>query len=75
MSYSSSKFDQAWTHRQIAVAEYLDTLSELSARLESLESFAELCESRGVKSSREILPGADTEPGIYILSAEEEGMS
>ncbi len=67
MSYSSSKFDQAWTHRQIAVAEYLDTLSELSARLESLESFAELCESRGVKSSREILPGADTEPGIYIL--------
>ncbi len=75
MSYSSSKFDQAWTHRQIAVAEYLDAISELSARLESLESFADLCESRGVKSSSEILPGADTEPGIYILSAEEEGMS
>jgi hypothetical protein len=75
MSYSSSKFDEAWTHRQIAVAEYLDTLSELSARLESLESFAHLCESRGVKSSRDILPGADTEPGIYILSAEEEAMS
>ena len=75
MSYSSSKFDEAWTHRQIAVAEYLDALSELSARLESLESFADLCESRGVKSSREILPGADSEPGIYILSAEEEGMS
>ncbi len=34
-----------------------------------LKSFADLCESRGVKSSREILPGADTEPGIYILSA------
>jgi hypothetical protein len=75
MSYSSSKFDEAWTHRQIAVAEYLDTLSELSARLESLESFANLCESRGVKSSREILPGADAELGIYLLSAEEEGMS
>lgn len=67
MSYSSAKFDQTWTHRQIAVAEYLDGLSELSARLEGLESFANLCESRGVKSSREILPGADTEPGIYIL--------
>jgi hypothetical protein len=75
MFYSSSKFDEAWTDRQIAVAEYLDALSELSARLESLESFAHLCESRGVKSSREILPGADTEPGIYILSAEEEAMS
>jgi len=67
MSYSSAKFDQAWTHRQIAVAEYLDGLSELSARLEGLESFANLCESKGIKSSREILPGPDTEPGIYIL--------
>jgi hypothetical protein len=69
MSYSSAKFDQAWTDRQIAVAEYLDGLSELSARLESLEFFANLCESRGVKSSREIMPGADTEPGIYLLSS------
>lgn len=69
MSYSSAKFDQTWTHRQIAVAEYLDGLSELSARLEGLESFANLCESRGVNSSREILPGADSEPGIYILSS------
>jgi len=67
MCYSSAKFDRAWTHRQIAVAEYLDGLSELSARLEGLESFANLCESKGVKSSREILPGPDTEPGIYIL--------
>ncbi|MEG4225318.1 hypothetical protein QUA35_03945 [Microcoleus sp. N9_B2] len=67
MSYNSAKFDQTWTHRQIAVAEYLDGLSELSARLEGLESFANLCESKGVKSSREILPGPDTEPGIYIL--------
>jgi hypothetical protein len=67
MSYSSAKFDRAWTHRQIAVAEYLDGLSELSARLEGLESFANLCESTGVKSSREILPGDDAEPGIYIL--------
>lgn len=67
MSYSATKFDQAWTHRQIAVAEYLDSLSELSARLESLESFADLCESKGVKSSQEIIPGNDDEPGIYAL--------
>jgi hypothetical protein len=35
MFYSSSKFDEAWTHRQIAVAEYLDALSQLSARLDT----------------------------------------
>ncbi|VXD19464.1 hypothetical protein PL9631_450038 [Planktothrix paucivesiculata PCC 9631] len=45
----------------------MDSLSELSARLESLESFADLCESKGVKSSREIMPGNDDEPGIYAL--------
>ncbi|MBW4680946.1 MAG: hypothetical protein KME19_12630 [Microcoleus vaginatus WJT46-NPBG5] len=67
MFSSSSRFDEAWTHRQIAVAEYLDALSELAARLESLESFAQLCERRGVKSSRDLLPGNNTEPGLYIL--------
>lgn len=67
MSYSATKFDLAWTYHQIAVAEYLDSLSELSARLESLESFADLCESKGVKSSQEIIPGNDAEPGIYVL--------
>jgi transposase len=41
--------------------------SELSARLESLESFADLCQSKGVKSSREIMPGDDAEPGIYAI--------
>ncbi|WP_026787436.1 hypothetical protein [Planktothrix rubescens] len=67
MFYSDNKFDLAWTYRQIAIAEYLDTLSELLARLESLEYFADLCESKGVKSSREIMPGDDAEPGIYAL--------
>ena len=67
MSYNATKFDENWTHSQIAVAEYLDSLSELSARLESLESFADLCESKGVKSSREIMPGDDAKPGIYAL--------
>jgi HPt (histidine-containing phosphotransfer) domain-containing protein len=67
MSYSS-KFDKTWTHRQIAVAEYLDTLSELVARLDSLQSFAALCQSRNV-SSRDILPSSDTGVGLYVLSA------
>lgn len=31
MFYSDTKFDLAWTYRQIAIAEYLDTLSELLA--------------------------------------------
>lgn len=65
MSYSQA-YDQAWIHRQIAIAEYLDTLSELSARLDSLQSFAALCESRNVKSSKEILPNAES--GLYVLS-------
>lgn len=42
ISYNSTKFDEAWMHRQIAVAEYLDTLSELSARLDGLQ-YLRLC--------------------------------
>jgi hypothetical protein len=72
MSSHSSQFDETWIHRQIAIAEYLDALSELSARLESLQSFVDLCETRGVKSSREILPSHNTEPGLYILSSENQ---
>ncbi|MEC4817340.1 MAG: hypothetical protein SAK29_29320 [Scytonema sp. PMC 1069.18] len=37
---SNSQFNDEWIHRQIAVAEYLDTLSELSTKLDSLQSFA-----------------------------------
>ncbi|MDZ8083768.1 MAG: hypothetical protein RMX35_32460 [Nostoc sp. DcaGUA01] len=70
MSYSS-QFDRAWTYRQIAIAEYLDTLSELLARLDSLQSFAALCESKNIKSSREILPDSDAETGLYILPSNE----
>ncbi len=66
--------NEKWTYQQIVVAEYLDALSELLARLESLQAFADFCESRGVKSSREILPGASTEPGIYVLPADEEDL-
>lgn len=64
MSYSH-RYDQSWVDRQLAVAEYLDSLSELSARLEGLESFAALCEQENVKSSRDILPQGAV-PGLYI---------
>ncbi|QHG16598.1 hypothetical protein [Nostoc sp. ATCC 53789] len=67
----SSQLDQAWTYRQIAIAEYLDTLSELSARLDSLQSFAALCESKNIKSSREILPDSNAKTGLYILPPNE----
>ena len=66
MSYSG-KWDETWTHRQIAIAEYLDTLSELLARLDSLQSFAVLCENKNVKSSKDILPDDNTPSGLYLL--------
>lgn len=66
MSYSS-QWDETWTLRQIAIAEYLDTLSELLARLDSLESFAVLCENKNVKSSKDILPNDNTPSGLYLL--------
>lgn len=67
MSYSSQRYPKTWQHQQIAIAEYLDTLSELSARLHSLQYFAKLCESSGVSSSKDLLPDSDT-PGLYLLS-------
>jgi hypothetical protein len=70
MFNNSAKLDKTWTYRQIAVAEYLDTLSELLARLDSLKEFAALCESRKVGSSRDILPDASTEAGLYLLPPE-----
>jgi len=67
--FHSSQWDEKWIHRQIAIAEYLDTLSELLAKLDSLQSFANLCESRNIKSSRDILPSSDTEIRLHLLSA------
>jgi hypothetical protein len=66
MSYSS-QFDETWTHRQIAIAEYLDAISELLARLDSLLFFAELCEKKNIKSIRNILPDSNAELGFYVL--------
>jgi hypothetical protein len=67
--FHSSQLDANWLHRQIASAEFLDSLSELSARLEGLQTFAEMCDRHKVKSSHEILPTGVTEPGLYILPA------
>jgi hypothetical protein len=69
MFYARKEFDERWIRQQIAVAEYLDGLSELLARLESLQAFADLCKSKGVNSSRDILPGKDAQPGLYIFPA------
>ncbi|WLT37785.1 hypothetical protein NON20_19050 [Synechocystis sp. B12] len=67
MSYAPERYNQAWINKQLAITEYLDTLSELLARLDTLQNFAQLCQDRGVKSSRELLPGNDAEPGLYLL--------
>ncbi len=68
MSYAPERYNQTWLNQQIAIAEYLDTLSELSARLDSLQEFAALCESQGVKSSKEILEilPKNLQPELYI---------
>jgi len=65
----NAQLDTGWTHRQLAVAEYLDGLSELSSRLETVGAFARECETRQLPSSRDILPGPDAAPGVYVLSA------
>jgi len=67
MSYAPERYNQAWVNKQLAIAEYLDTLSELLARLDTLQDFASLCENRGVKSSKEIFPSQDIKPGLYLL--------
>ncbi|NJK35800.1 MAG: hypothetical protein HC919_13150 [Oscillatoriales cyanobacterium SM2_2_1] len=46
----------------------MDALSELTARLDTLQAFAELCEVTGVRSSQELLPPKDAKPGLHLLS-------
>ena len=65
MSYAS-QFDRKWVYKQVAIEEYLDTLSELSARLESLQAFADLCKKRNVQTSLDLLP-QDTDKQIQFL--------
>ncbi|QUS61895.1 hypothetical protein [Synechocystis sp. PCC 7338] len=66
-SYAPERYNQVWINKQLATAEYLDTLSELLARLDTLQDFAQLCQDQGVKSSKELLPTNDAEPGLYLL--------
>lgn len=67
MSRTRPQITEQWKHRQLALAEYLDTLSELSARLDGLLSFAQLCEQEGVKNSHDLLPNHQAKAGIYLL--------
>ncbi|MCW6037143.1 hypothetical protein K4A83_12810 [Spirulina subsalsa FACHB-351] len=69
MHRTKPHIDQHWQRRQIALAEYLDTISELTARLDSLLAFADLCAAQNVKSSTQLLPPADAQPGLYLLPA------
>ena len=48
--------DRNSIYQQVAIAEYLDTFSELSARLETIQYFATLCQIAEVKSSLDLLP-------------------
>ena len=64
MSYAS-QFDRNWIYQQVAIAEYLDTFSELSARLETLKDFTILCQKTGVKSSLKLLP--KTQDSIWYI--------
>ncbi|VEP12188.1 conserved hypothetical protein [Hyella patelloides LEGE 07179] len=68
MSYAS-QFDRHWIHKQVAIAEYLDIYSELSARLESLQAFTNLCQKAEVKNSLALLPSTEKENGWYTLSS------
>ena len=67
MTRTQPYITEQWKHRQLALAEYLDTLSELSARLDSLREFAQLCKEQGVTSSHDLLPDNHAKPGIYLL--------
>ena len=64
--------DEKWAHEQIAVAEYLDGLSELSDRLEGVGELARECENRGLASVHDALPGRDAAPGVYVLPVADE---
>ncbi len=62
------ELDKSWYLSQAALAEYLDTLSELTERLESLQSFARLCRELNQADPYRLIP---SEPqSLYLLAAE-----
>lgn len=72
MSYAPERYSSDWMNQKIATSEYLDSLSELTARLDSLQDFAELCEVTGVQSSHELLPSENIQTGLYLLPSVNE---
>ncbi|MGF1981101.1 MAG: lipase family protein [Nostoc sp. CmiSLP01] len=66
VEYREKLRNPEWITTQIVVADYLDTLSELLARLESLQAFIDLSNSQGINSIGEILPANNDEPGFYL---------
>lgn len=70
MEMSRSKIlGDDWTRQQIAIADYIDGMSEMSDRMQGLIAFSKECEIRQVDSSRDLLPTKNDAPGIYVLSA------
>jgi hypothetical protein len=65
--FYAAQFNQNWIYEQVAIAEYLDTFSELSARLETLQDFATLCQKTGIKKSTELLPTQQAKNTWYTL--------
>ena len=62
------ELDKSWYLSQAALAEYLDTLSELTERLEGLQSFARLCRELNQADPYRLIP---SEPkSLYLLAAE-----
>jgi hypothetical protein len=70
------ELDKSWYLTQAGLAEYLDTLSELTERLEGLQSFANLCEQANQKDPYQLIPsdrasGPEALPeGLYLLAFE-----
>lgn len=57
-----------WLYRQIALAEYLDTMSELSARLEGLQHFTDLCSRHSIRGYRDLQIDDSDQPNLYAIA-------
>jgi len=68
MTRTQPQITEQWKHRQLALAEYLDTFSELASQLDSLREFAQFCAEQEVSSSHDFLPDKKAKPGLYLLS-------
>ncbi len=69
MSYFRD-LNKSWYLTQVGIAEYLDQLSELTERLESLQAFANLCEDLNERDPYRSLPSSAEDQGLYLISGE-----